>query len=82
MDSFSNGNGEEIDEVVGMIGTKGEWAPDGLSSVDIAEAIWGLPSGIPGAWLASRLWFPEPPFSGHGLDVGFVSGQHGHGNPK
>ena len=83
--SFRIGNGEAFDEEVEVIGTIGEWALDGLSSVGIAEAIGEFPSTSPVTWLASRLLVSEFAFIDPESEVGGVAlvvGQHGHGNPK
>ena len=83
--SFRVGNEEAFDEEIGVIGTIGEWALDGLPSIGIAEAIGELPSTSPVTWLGSRpllsvFAFRDPKSEVGG--VGLVVGQHGHGNPK
>ena len=85
IDSFRIGNEEALDEEVEVIGTIGEWALDGLSSIGIAEAIGEFPSTSPVTWLASRLLVSEFAFIDPESEVGrvcLVVGQHGHGNPK
>ena len=84
IDSLSNGNVGVFDEVLGIIGNKGDCADDGFSKGGIVAPIGEFPSN-PGTWFTSRFLFSEflhrvPDFEDGAL--GLVGGQHGHGKPK